>query len=77
VLPDHQGQKLGLHLTQASSEWLGRDDEIVLNVVIYNAKAIKFYEKLGFKITRELPLKLVEAGSYPERPQYEMVLARS
>lgn len=48
VLPDHQGKGLGAQLMNKAVEWLGRDKDIILEVVTYNERAINFYERLGF-----------------------------
>ena len=38
-------------------EWLGKSVECELFVVNYNERAIKFYEKYGFKIASDKPIK--------------------
>lgn len=48
VSPQHQGRGHGAALMQAALSWLGREKDIVLDVAMYNAPSIGFYEKLGF-----------------------------
>jgi ribosomal protein S18 acetylase RimI-like enzyme len=48
VLPEYQGTGIGKRLLQTASDWLGSQQEIVLNVASYNHQAITFYKKFGF-----------------------------
>ena len=38
-----------MELAQPAMEWLG-DGEVIVNVISYNTRAQKFYEKLGFEV---------------------------
>ena len=49
VLPEFFGKGIGQVLINKALEMIG-DKNVVLNVVEYNKRAIKFYEKNGFKI---------------------------
>ncbi|MBW4061964.1 GNAT family N-acetyltransferase [Candidatus Saccharibacteria bacterium] len=75
VLPEYQGQGAGYALTAEALKWLGRDDDIVLNVVTYNTNAVSFYKRLGFKITSQLPESETRLSNGKLRPEYEMVLS--
>jgi len=44
------GSGLAHQLTDGALDFLGRDNEIRLTVVAYNARAQKFYHKMGFEI---------------------------
>ena len=48
VLPEYQGRGIGKQLLQTALEWLGSQQEIVLNVASYNHQAITFYRSFGF-----------------------------
>ena len=48
VLPEYQGTGIGKLLLQTALDWLGIQQEIVLNVASYNHQAITFYKKFGF-----------------------------
>ena len=49
VLPEFQGKKIGAGLMNKALAWLGKG-EIHISVANYNDKAIKFYEKFGFRV---------------------------
>lgn len=53
--PDYQGTGLGRKFMTIALEWLADFERIILFVVEFNAKAISFYEKFGFKLTNEEP----------------------
>lgn len=55
LLPEAQGQGLGSTFLQQISEKALQNGQqaITLNVNKYNEPAIKFYKKMGFRITRE------------------------
>ncbi len=78
VLPDFQRQHIGGALMNKLLEWLGNDNDIYLEVVSYNEKAISFYTKYGFVVTSNAveredgkPLYLVDL------PQVEMKLSKT
>lgn len=48
VLPEYQRRGIGKQLLQTALEWLGRQQEIVLNVASYNHQAFTFYRGFGF-----------------------------
>ncbi|MGD1891547.1 MAG: GNAT family N-acetyltransferase [Cyclobacteriaceae bacterium] len=45
----YQGKGVAKKLTQMAIEWIGEKEAIKLGVIHFNKRAIKFYEKLGFK----------------------------
>ncbi len=49
VLPEFQGQGVGKALLQTALEYLD-GVKVSMEVVKYNARAIKFYENFGFKV---------------------------
>ncbi|WP_235865876.1 GNAT family acetyltransferase [Pseudovibrio exalbescens] len=59
--PDHRGQRVGQRLTQAAEDWLkGRGVwKVQLLVRSDNAKAVSFYERLGYEDTRSVCLQKV------------------
>lgn len=48
VLPEAQGKGLGHQLIEASIASIGREHDIYLHVVTYNARTINFYKRHGF-----------------------------
>jgi len=48
VMPEYQGTGIGKRLLQTALDWLGSQQEIVLNVASYNHQAINFYRRFGF-----------------------------
>jgi ribosomal protein S18 acetylase RimI-like enzyme len=46
--PTFPSSGIGKMLVEKILSWLGNEKKIKLNVAVYNKKAIKFYEKLGF-----------------------------
>lgn len=75
VAPEAQGAGIGGMLMGQALNVLGRDKDIYLEVVSYNAKAIGFYEHYGFEKTDAI---VPEEEGRPEYlksiPQIEMVL---
>ena len=55
--PSYIGKGNGSLLVDGFIEWLGKSVECELFVVNYNERAIKFYEKYGFKIASDKPIK--------------------
>ena len=57
VHPDFHGSPVSSALMQAGMDWLGPDQPMWLNVIAFNTRAIRFYEKFGFSIdpTAESP----------------------
>jgi ribosomal protein S18 acetylase RimI-like enzyme len=53
VLPAYHGTGTAQKLMDAALAWLGNDKDIVIEVVAYNDRAIRFYEKYGFVATGE------------------------
>ncbi len=49
LLPEYHDKGLGKGLIEASLEWMGSNKDILVEVASYNDRAIKFYEKYGFK----------------------------
>ena len=49
VHPDHIGEGVGQKLMDEADRWIGLDTAH-LQVATYNVRAIKFYEKNGFKV---------------------------
>jgi len=43
------GSGLALELANLALDWLGRNNEIKVTLVVYNERAKHFYEKLGFE----------------------------
>jgi ribosomal protein S18 acetylase RimI-like enzyme len=50
VHPDFHGTNVADALMQAGMAWLGDREPMWLNVIRHNTRAIRFYEKRGFKI---------------------------
>jgi len=48
VLPDYQRRGIGGLLITKAFVWLGKKNDIFINAVSYNQKAIGFYKKHGF-----------------------------
>ncbi|HFU4459428.1 TPA: N-acetyltransferase family protein [Streptococcus suis] len=70
VLSDYYGQKIGYQLIQAALEKLQSYKQISLWVLEGNARAIAFYEKVGFRF--DGVKKTVNLGA--ERTEYRMIL---
>jgi ribosomal protein S18 acetylase RimI-like enzyme len=59
--PETFGSGLGQQLMDVANEWIG-DIDVTLKVAIYNERAIRFYEKNGFKVvegTEELYKEMI------------------
>ncbi|HFI0253521.1 TPA: N-acetyltransferase family protein [Streptococcus suis] len=69
VLSDYYGQKIGYQLTQAALEKLQSYETVTLWVLEGNARAIAFYEKVGFRF--DGVKKTVNLGA--ERTEYRMI----
>lgn len=50
VHPDYHGTNVADGLMRAGIAWLGADRPMWLNVIRHNTRAIRFYERFGFKI---------------------------
>jgi len=50
VHSDFHGTPVSAALVNAGMDWLGRDKPMWLNVIQFNGRAIRFYEKFGFTI---------------------------
>jgi GNAT superfamily N-acetyltransferase len=77
VLPEWQGMGVGSLLLRHLLEWLGGRHPVKLGVVPYNAKAIRFYEKFGFGLGKQIPHQLPVFPSGTDLPEVEMTLIRS
>lgn len=55
LLPEFQRQGIGSKLMQATLDTFDLTIPTVINAVVYNQKAISFYEKFGFKKNKLLP----------------------
>lgn len=78
VLPEYQGRGIGKRLIEQGLQWLGSEKNIILDVVIYNDKAIAIYEKLGFKKMGEPPAEdLAKLPSGKTMPEIRMVRRRA
>ena len=74
ILPNYQGQGGGKRLMEVGLKWLGNDKDIYVNVVSYNDKAIRFYEKFGFvKTGKKVTDKVAVLPSGKVLPEIEMV----
>lgn len=51
VLPNYQGLGIGSALWLEAVKFLDPSKKIIVHVASYNIKAIRFYEKIGFKST--------------------------
>lgn len=49
VLPEYQGMGIGVSIWSEAEKFLDPYKKTIVHVVSYNNKAIKFYEKIGFK----------------------------
>lgn len=75
VAPEAQGMGIGGKLMRQALDVLGRDEDIYLEVVSYNDKAIGFYEHYGFKKTDAIVPEEEGRPAYLKSvPQIEMVL---
>jgi ribosomal protein S18 acetylase RimI-like enzyme len=75
VEPGLQGQGIGGQLMRRAIDWFGRDENIYLDVVSYNQRAIDFYKHFGFEETGlevQDAVKPFENGVHI--PEIEMVL---
>ncbi|HFU3730189.1 TPA: N-acetyltransferase family protein [Streptococcus suis] len=69
VLSDYYGQKIGYQLMQVALEKLQSYETVTLWVLEGNARAIAFYEKVGFRF--DGVKKTVNLGA--ERTEYRMI----
>jgi ribosomal protein S18 acetylase RimI-like enzyme len=75
VLQEYQGKGIGGRLISIALRALGRDKDIVLDVVSYNGHAIAFYERLGFKKIGDTPIsELAMLPSGRLMPEIRMIL---
>jgi ribosomal protein S18 acetylase RimI-like enzyme len=72
LLPKWQGRGIGSRLMRQELDWLGEEKDVVLGVVLYNAKAIRFYEKFGFKLRGEVGHTEPTFPSGRDLPELEM-----
>lgn len=72
--PEKQGGGVGSILITKAIAYLGREKDIVLDVVSYNENAIRFYIKHGFEVLGPTPTEdLVKIGD-KALPEIRMVL---
>jgi len=75
VAPEAQGMGVGGKLMHQALDVLGRDEDIYLEVISYNHKAIGYYEHYGFEKTDAVIPEEEGRPSYMRSlPQIEMVL---
>ncbi len=48
ILPDYQGKRIGTGFWKEAQNFFDHSKDIIVNVAVYNTKAIEFYKKLGF-----------------------------
>lgn len=72
VLPDYQGIGAGSALLEGLLDW-SNGREIRLEVVPFNTKAIRFYEKFGFKLGDPIPPGKPTFPSGKHLPCVEMI----
>lgn len=77
ILPEWQNNGIGTKLLQHLLDWLGNERDVVLGVVPYNDKAIRFYEKFGFRQGKEIPHDKPVFPSGKDLPELEMTLTIS
>lgn len=78
VLPEYQNKGIGKKLVNTALAWLGNEKDIQLTVAIYNDKAIKFYEKIGFEKTgKSVVDEVTKLPSGKYIPQIEMIKQKS
>lgn len=64
--PAYSGKGIGGEIFQESLEWLGDEKPIELKVASYNARAIQFYERFGFRRQGFAnPLQVPNGGRIP------------
>lgn len=73
VLPKYHGSGVANKLMEKSLVWLGNRKAISLEVAQYNRRAIRFYEKFGFKIVKEGNNPATTLPSGKSIPEYLMV----
>lgn len=74
ILPGNQGKGLGTDMIKNCLAWLGNEKNIQLDVVEYNNRAIKLYERFGFKIIGRTPTE--ECSNLPsgkKLPEIRMI----
>ncbi|MDD5376525.1 MAG: GNAT family N-acetyltransferase [Candidatus Gracilibacteria bacterium] len=54
LLPEYQRQGIGTQLAEMVLNYLGKEKDVIVEVVGYNQRAINFYKKLGFVFVQEL-----------------------
>lgn len=60
LLPDFQGQDIGIRLLETAKEYATEKglDELWIGVMVDNRKALLFYRKMGFQFVREEPFTM-------------------
>lgn len=74
ILPEHQGKGIGSQLLRQAIDWLGRKQDIMLEVVAYNERAIRFYQKLGFVRGKTVDQESDGSTTWLNMPEIEMYL---
>ncbi len=78
VLPEYVSRGVGSALMHKALDTMAECPEIILGVATYNHRAIRFYEKFGFRETE--PRKEVRSAPLPtgkEIPQIHMIRKKS
>lgn len=75
VLPEYQRSGAGGRLWQEAKKFFDPDKDIIVNVAVYNDKAIGFYKKLGFVDTgKRFSEELFKLADDITIPEMEMVI---
>ncbi|MFA6278776.1 MAG: GNAT family N-acetyltransferase [Candidatus Paceibacterota bacterium] len=78
ILPEYQGQGLGNSFWKEALKFFDPKKDITVEVAIYNANAIEFYEKLGFKDSgKRFSNERLKMKSGAILPEMEMVIKAS
>lgn len=73
LLPEYQKKGIGRQLMQKALAWLGNSNQISLEVVTYNDKAINFYKSFGFIEQGETTNESAHLPSGKDLPEILMV----
>lgn len=73
ILPEWQRKGIGSKLLLQLLDWLRNDRDVMLGVVGYNTKAIRFYEKFGFKLGKKISHDEPTFPSGKDLPEIEML----
>jgi len=76
LLPEWQGRGIGSNLLKRLLDWLGDEKVVTLGVASFNTPAIRFYEKFGFRLGKQI---LHDEATFPsgkDLPEIQMLLAK-